>query len=628
MKKYTGTAIQSSVDSGLNAIFSSYKMYGNGDAVWLGAADTASYYGNCNDYNICGYGDLLEDEVLSQTYICSPTIKIRSQNLTSVQQSSACATMGAEETYFHTKLQSGNVPIPGDNNSQLQVNIFDSSTDYGKYAGPIFDISTNNGGMYLEGDPSVAGNIPNFVAYEASYAKPDHYVWNLEHEYVHYLDGRFDLFGNFNTPTEKVVWWAEGVAEYVANQDNNQAAIDTIHDGSTYSLSAVFETTYDGFDQDRIYRWGYLAVRFMFEKHFSEVKAMLAETRNGDWSAYKTRLNTWVANYSDEFTAWTLTVKSDDGGTNPPVNEMPIAMTDGPYSGNVNSVINFMSNGSYDPDGTITTFSWDFGDNTTSDKANPSHAYVAAEKYEVSLSVTDDSGAVTTVTTTADISDITVPGSNLLNGVAINTSGIQDSETFYTMQVPDGATDLNFEMSGGSGDADLYVRFGLAPTQSSYDCRPWKTGNNETCNITDVKAGTYHVMIRGYNSFDTSLKGSYVSTSNMPNACVTQGPQSDTRLQDGTEICLDSGTAWLSIGDVNAHSSIAITTAHGMGNLDLEFSNYSWPNESNVQGTSNNSGNSECIYLTNLSEYWGYIKVTGESEGASLIVDFDTLGCR
>lgn len=100
--------------------------------------------------------------------------------------------------------------------------------------------------MYLEGDPSVVGNIPNFVAYEASYAKPDYYVWNLEHEYVHYLDGRFDLFGNFNSPTEKVVWWAEGVAEYVANQDNNQAAIDTIHDGSTYTLSAIFETTYDG----------------------------------------------------------------------------------------------------------------------------------------------------------------------------------------------------------------------------------------------------------------------------------------------------------------------------------------------------------------------------------------------
>ena len=142
--------------------------------------------------------------------------KIRSQNLTAVQQASACATMGAEETYFHNKMQSGNVPIPGDNNDQLQVNIFDSSADYGKYGGPIFGINTNNGGMYLEGDPSVVGNIPNFVAYEASYAKPDHYVWNLEHEYVHYLDGRFDLFGDFNSPSEKVVWWAEGIAEYIA----------------------------------------------------------------------------------------------------------------------------------------------------------------------------------------------------------------------------------------------------------------------------------------------------------------------------------------------------------------------------------------------------------------------------
>uniref|UniRef100_UPI0038F7C44D collagenase n=1 Tax=Streptomyces turgidiscabies TaxID=85558 RepID=UPI0038F7C44D len=91
--------------------------------------------------------------------------------------------------------------------------------------------------MYLEGDPSVVGNQANFIAYEASYANAEHYVWNLEHEYVHYLDGRFDLYGNFNSPTEDIVWWSEGVAEYIANLDNNDAAKNTISDGSRYTLA-------------------------------------------------------------------------------------------------------------------------------------------------------------------------------------------------------------------------------------------------------------------------------------------------------------------------------------------------------------------------------------------------------
>ncbi|MCV5646835.1 collagenase, partial [Escherichia coli] len=111
------------------------------------------------------------------------------------------------EGYFPQPFETPHHPVAYDHNTQLHLNTFDSSDDYATYAGPILDISTNNGGMYLEGDPSKPGNLPNFVAYEASYANPDHFVWNLEHEYVHYLDGRFDLYGGFGHPTEKVVWW-------------------------------------------------------------------------------------------------------------------------------------------------------------------------------------------------------------------------------------------------------------------------------------------------------------------------------------------------------------------------------------------------------------------------------------
>ena len=42
-----------------------------------------------------------------------------------------------------------------------------------------------------------------------------------------------------------------------------------------------------------------------------------------------------------------------------------------------------------------------------------------------------------------------------------------------TLVVPAGKTSVVFTISGGTGDADLYVRRGSAPTTSTYDCRPY-----------------------------------------------------------------------------------------------------------------------------------------------------------
>jgi hypothetical protein len=61
----------------------------------------------------------------------------------------------------------------------------------------------------------------------------------------------------------------------------------------------------------------------------------------------------------------------------------------------------------------------------------------------------------------------------------------------------------------GTGDADLYVKIGGKPTTSTYDCRPYKTGSNESCTVNLAQPTTIGVMVRGYASSTSSftLKG-------------------------------------------------------------------------------------------------------------------------
>jgi len=81
----------------------------------------------------------------------------------------------------------------------------------------------------------------------------------------------------------------------------------------------------------------------------------------------------------------------------------PVAKANGPYTGLVNQNITFDATGSYDIDGTITKYIWNFGDGTTSSSKNPIHAYKNNGTYIVTLEVTDNNGLTDKDETTAYI---------------------------------------------------------------------------------------------------------------------------------------------------------------------------------------------------------------------------------
>ncbi len=80
-----------------------------------------------------------------------------------------------------------------------------------------------------------------------------------------------------------------------------------------------------------------------------------------------------------------------NGGGN---NQSPIAVVSADQtSGDAPLTVQFSSDGSYDPDGAIASYAWDFGDGNISSEVNPSHVYTASGTYDATLVVTDNEGA-------------------------------------------------------------------------------------------------------------------------------------------------------------------------------------------------------------------------------------------
>ncbi|MGX5173124.1 M20/M25/M40 family metallo-hydrolase [Aliikangiella sp. IMCC44653] len=150
----------------------------------------------------------------------------------------------------------------------------------------------------------------------------------------------------------------------------------------------------------------------------------------------------------------------------------------------------------------------------------------------------------------------------LENGVAKTGLGASTGQDIvFTMEVPTGATDIQFSITGGSGDADLYVKFASTPTDSSYDCRPYRNGNNETCSGS-ATGGTYYVRLKAYTSFsNVTLTGSYTEGGGNTN------PPIDRTI---TNIGMSQGqwknyTENLSAG----YANLTVTISGGSGDADL-----------------------------------------------------------
>ena len=106
----------------------------------------------------------------------------------------------------------------------------------------------------------------------------------------------------------------------------------------------------------------------------------------------------------------------------------PIAVIDGPYSGSEGSTIAMSAAASLDPNGTVVSYTWDFGDGATGTGPSVTHTYAQDGIYTVTVTVTDNDGLtdnIAALAAVANVAPVIAPfaGATLLPAETYTVSG-------------------------------------------------------------------------------------------------------------------------------------------------------------------------------------------------------------
>lgn len=215
---------------------------------------------------------------------------------------------------------------------------------------------------------------------------------------------------------------------------------------------------------------------------------------------------------------------------------------------------------------------------------------------------------------------------NQCNGTPDNEDTINDGETlnnlsaptnewiYFNIDAPEGASELTLSISGGSGDADLYTLYNAQPTASTFDCRPYLYGNNETCTISSPAAGTHFIGLRAYSAFSNVSLNAFISS--------TSGSGGESAIYNNLSGNSGSWSHFTFEVQPNTHS-LNISIDGGSGDADLYVLNNQQPDFNNFICRPYNVGNTENCTLNNPSPGTWHISLHGYSSysGVNLTIE-------
>ncbi|MFT4108332.1 PKD domain-containing protein, partial [Propionicimonas sp.] len=262
-------------------------------------------------------------------------------------------------------------------------------------------------------------------------------------------------------------------------------------------------------------------------------------------------------------------LKADITISSTSANQSPTASFSAPVSG---LTVNVDGSGSSDPDGSIASYAWDFGDGSTKSGATASHTYAADGTYTVKLTVTDDKGATDSATKSVTVA----------TPVTVTSEVIAESATwsyYYALAAPGSSwTSRTFnDSSWSTGKAPLGYGSTLVtttfPVASATSDRPKAAYFRNSFTVADAsKVTSLKLTTVADDGVVIFVNGTEVKRENMPTGTINNDSFAVTALRttaaNANPIQVDVPTSLL----VNGNNVISAEThVNYRGTPDLSF---------------------------------------------------------
>jgi PKD repeat protein len=176
-------------------------------------------------------------------------------------------------------------------------------------------------------------------------------------------------------------------------------------------------------------------------------------------------------------------------------NMAPVAVISAsPTAGSVPLTVSFDGSGSYDPDGVIASYSWNFGDGGTASGAAVSHTYTSAGTFTATLVVTDSKGV------TSETNEV----------IVVTDPNVLDAPSGLSATVNRPTVTLNWTDNSGN-ETNFYVERGVKAKGKTTWSRVGTVGANVTTLSQSVADGSYQYRVQAYSS-TTGRTSAYSNT--------------------------------------------------------------------------------------------------------------------
>jgi|GEM_PF-5397199 len=277
-----------SVMAGLPDILAAYEKF---SAPWTTVVTYVAYYGgDCARLSICVAS--VKEEAMAKAFPYRHVFDNGSVVMrTAIPQAKAIQLYQAMKQVAaqYARITGMATPLDGDANATLTMYIYGTRKEYEAFQPLLFDLATNNGGIYIEDSGS-------FFTYERTASES---IYTLEellrHEYVHYLNGRYLIHGSFGGPSyanDRLTWFEEASAEYFAGA--------TQADGVAIRKSMVRQIAQDGSGRQAVadilrasyssgftfYRYGNLLFAYLAEARPATLARLFRTLRDNDLAGF------------------------------------------------------------------------------------------------------------------------------------------------------------------------------------------------------------------------------------------------------------------------------------------------------------------------------------------------------